>query len=93
MLDKIKIVLDIHGFNVPLASLEKNTYEPLVKKFKSDSYGQTFDDFVLFINFSWPSERVIFSQISDWLLAMPLILWVLLIGAIALASLVWTHLL
>ena len=93
VLDKIKIVLDIHGFNVPLASLEKNTYEPLVEKFKSDSDDQTFDDFVLFINFSWPSERVIFSQIRDWFLAMPLILWVLLIGAISLASLVWTHLL
>lgn len=93
VLDKIRIVLDIHGFNVPLVSLEKNSYEPLVKKFKSDSKDQTFDDFVLFINFSWPSERVIFSQIYDWFLAMPLILWVLLIGAIALASLVWTHLL
>lgn len=93
VLDKIRIVLDIHGFNVPLVSLEKNTYNPLAKKFKSDSQGQTFDDFVLFINFSWPSEQVLFSQISDWFLAMPLILWVLLISAIVLASLVWTHLL
>ena len=93
VLSKISIVLDIHGFNVPLASLEKNTYEPLVQKFKSDSDGKIFNNFVLFINFSWPSERVIFSQIVAWFQAMPLVLWLLLISAIGLASLFGTHLL
>jgi hypothetical protein len=83
ILNKISIVLDIHGFNVPLASLEKNTYEPLLKKFELDTRGKSFDDFVLFINFSWPSEQVLMSQIIAWLQAMPLMLWILLAMALA----------
>lgn len=85
VLKKISIILDIHGFNVPLTNLEKNTYEPLVKKFRSDTSGKTFDDFVLFINFSWPSEQAISSQLFTWVRAMPLMLWIFFIGAMVLA--------
>ncbi|MCA6622825.1 MAG: alpha/beta hydrolase, partial [Pseudanabaena sp. M165S2SP1A06QC] len=84
VLNKISIVLDIHGFNVPLKNLEKNTYEPLVKKFKDDASGKTFEDFVLFINFSWPSEQVITSQWLEWIKAMPIVLWILMGISIAL---------
>jgi hypothetical protein len=93
VLKKISIILDIHGFNVPLANLEKNTYEPLVKKFKLDTSDKNFTDFVLFINFSWPSEQVVVSQFIAWVQAMPLILWISLIGAAALAVLFWSNLL
>jgi hypothetical protein len=87
------LILDIHGFNVPLANLEKNTYAPLAKKFESDTSGKSFDDFVLFINFSWPSEQVITSQFIAWFQSMPLMLWIFLIGAMALAFLFWSNLL
>jgi hypothetical protein len=93
VLKKISIILDIHGFNVPLANLEKNTYEPLVKKFKLDTSDRNFTDFVLFINFSWPSEQVVVSQFFAWFRAMPLMLWIALIGAVALAVLFWSNLL
>ena len=93
VLKKISIILDIHGFNVPLANLEKNTYEPLVKKFKLGTSDKNFTDFVLFINFSWPSEKVIVSQRCAWIQAMPLMLWISLIGAVALAVLFWSNLL
>ena len=89
VLKKISIILDIHGYNVPIEKLEKDTYEPLAKKFVSDTRGQDFDDFVLFINFAWPSERAINSQWLDLFRAMPLMLWILLIGAIALTGLFW----
>ncbi|PZV10663.1 MAG: hypothetical protein DCF20_21020 [Pseudanabaena sp.] len=84
VLNKISIVLDIHGFNVPLNNLEKNTYEPLAKKFEADVSGKTFKDFVLFINFSWPSEQVITSQWLEWIKAMPIVLWILMGISIAL---------
>lgn len=76
VLDRINIVLDIHGFNVPLKSVEKN-YESLFDKFQSDVKGaKTFDDFVLFINFSWPAEQVFTSQRFEWIKAMPFVLWI-----------------
>ncbi|MBE9191129.1 alpha/beta hydrolase [Gloeocapsopsis crepidinum LEGE 06123] len=84
ILEKISIILDIHGYNVPLENFEKNTYEPLERKFQADTSGKYFDDFVIFINFSWPSESVLKSQWIDWLRAMPLMLQLLLIGAVAL---------
>lgn len=88
VLNKISIVLDIHGFNVPLKDLEKNTYKPLAEKFEADVSGKTFEDFVLYINFSWPAEQIITSQWSDWIRAMPIMLWVL-IGVSA--SLFWSN--
>jgi hypothetical protein len=91
VLKKISIILDIHGFNVPLENLEKNTYEPLVKKFKLDISNKNFTDFVLFINFSWPSEKVIISQFLAWIQAMPLMLRIFLVGAVALAVLFWSN--
>lgn len=93
ILEKISIILDIHGFNVPLANLEKNTYEPLAKKFELDTSGKSFDDFVLFINFSWPSEQVVTSQFIAWFQAMPIMLWIFLVGAMALLFLLWSNLL
>jgi len=77
VLSKISIILDIHGFNVPLKNLEKNTYEPLSEKFKNDVTGKTFEDFVIVINFSWPSEQVIASQWREFQ-AIPIVLWILI---------------
>jgi hypothetical protein len=93
ILKKISIVIDIHGFNTPLKVFEKDTYDLLEQKFQADSSGQIFDDFVIFINFSWPSEAVFTSQWLDWARAMPLLLQILLIGAILLVALSWPSLL
>ena len=91
VLNKISIVLDIHGFNVPFKSLEENTFEPLAKKFEADVAKKNiedFEDFVLFINFSWPSEPIVKSKPIEWLepiQAMPLMLWIFLITGISTA--------
>lgn len=82
ILNKINIIIEIHGFNVTLAELEENTYFSLKKKFEDDSKKQQSDDFVLFINFSWPSEQAIASQLVEWFKAMPIIVWILLTGVI-----------
>ncbi|WP_434684035.1 hypothetical protein [Pseudanabaena minima] len=91
VLNKISIVLDIHGFNVPFKNLEENTYEPLAKKFKDDVAKKNiedFEDFVLFINFSWSSEPIIKSKLIKWiepLQAMPVMLWIFIIAGISTA--------
>lgn len=84
VLDKINIVLDIHGFNVPFKSVERS-YESLLNKFQSNVKGEkNFDDFVLFINFSWPAEQIFTSQVCEWIKAMPFVLWIFIGISIAL---------
>lgn len=84
ILKKITIILDIHGYNVPLKNFEKNTYELLKRKFQADTSGKKLDDFVIFINFSWPSESAFKSQWIGFFQAMPIMLQFILIGAVAL---------
>jgi hypothetical protein len=96
VLKKISIVLDIHGFNVPFKNLEKYTYEPLAKKFEADVAKkdiEDFEDFVLFINFSWPSEPIIKSKFIEWIepiQAMPWLLQIFLITGIY-TALFWSN--
>jgi hypothetical protein len=93
ILEKISIVLDIHGFNVSLASLKKNTYASLEKIFESEQTGKSSDKFILFINFSWTSEQVLKSQFFAWFQAMPIVLRIFLIGAVVLVFSFWSNLL
>jgi hypothetical protein len=88
VLDKIKIVLQIHGFNVPLESVEED-YGRLSRKFYSDTSDKSFSDYVIFINFSWPSEKIIVSQLFSWLRALPLFLLLALLGLVVLISTFW----
>ena len=87
VLNKISIVLDIHGFNVPFKNCEDN-YERLAEKFKADVAKKNiedFEDFVLFINFSWPSEKIVKSKFTEWLdpiQTMPFLLRIVLITGI-----------
>jgi len=92
VLSKISIVLDIHGFNVPLKNCEAN-YERLREKFEDDVFGKTFEDFVLFVNFSWSSEPIVKSKFIEWIepiKAMPWLLRIFLITGIS-TVLFWSN--
>jgi hypothetical protein len=55
VLDNIKIVLDIHGYNRPLKKVEEDFWV-LTNKLKEDISGQE-EDLAIFIKFAWPSEK------------------------------------
>ena len=80
---KIKVVINIHGYNMPLKSI-KEGFEQNQKRFKTDTSDNSPDDYVLFVDYYWPSERILLSQWKNWLLAMPYPL--LLIFALAIAG-------
>ena len=67
---KIKVVINIHGYNMPLKSI-KEGFEQNQKRFKTDTSDNSPDDYVLFVDYYWPSERILLSQWKNWLLAMP----------------------
>jgi hypothetical protein len=83
---KLNVVFNIHGYNVPFKNFLKG-FASTQAMFASDTEKAPPDDYVLFIDYCWPSEAMLVSQLSHWLTAMPYPL--LLIVGIAIASLVY----
>ncbi|KMM17821.1 hypothetical protein [Synechococcus sp. GFB01] len=56
----LRLVVRIHGYNVPLNSV-KNDYAAAERKFQRDAQRMATDppdDYVLFVDYAWPSERI-----------------------------------
>lgn len=78
---RLRLVVRIHGYNVPLSSVEEE-YAAAERKFQADAraIGETPpDDYVLFVHYAWPSERIGAGGPLAWLRAMPIALLVLLV--------------
>ena len=76
---RLKLVVRIHGYNVPLQSVEKE-YAEAENKFKEDASRMATDppdDYVLFIHYAWPSERIGAGGPLGWIRAMPVSLLLL----------------
>ena len=88
----IKLVFNIHGYSTPLLNFASNAYEISDAKFEADlnrmpSGGEReqpvpFDDYVIFIDYSWPSEHALSLPVIGSLRAMPMALWLLLLLAV-----------
>lgn len=93
----IKLALNIHGYSTPLLNFANNAYEVSDAKFSADiaqaaaerqgqaqrSDLETFKDFVIFVDFSWPSEHALSLPLLGTIRAMPAVLWVVLALALA----------
>ncbi len=69
----------IHGYNVPLKSVREE-YKQAERKFRDDACRLTEsppDDYVLFVHYAWPSERIGAGGPLRWIGAMPMGLWLL----------------
>lgn len=78
----IKLVIRIHGFNVPLATAIDQDFEEASHKLVSDCKDldpYTLEDFVLFVHYCWPSERIFSGGPLAWIGALPLPLRLLLL--------------
>ena len=87
---KLKIVLNIHGYSTPLPNFHRNAFQTTQKKLEKDHEAlpgdkQTFDDYVVFIDFSWPSEQAFSLSPLSVLRATPFMLRFLLILALLIA--------
>ena len=82
---RMRVVVRVHGYNVPLKSVKKE-YESDQKRFQEDAKSMIVnspEDYVLFIHYAWPSERIGAGGPLHWIPAMPIGLLVLfLLGAI-----------
>jgi hypothetical protein len=88
----IKLALNIHGYSTPLLTFASNAYEISDAKFNADlnripSGGEReepvpLDDYVIFIDYSWPSEHALSLPVIGSLRAMPMALWVVLLLAV-----------
>ncbi|QVL53334.1 MAG: alpha/beta hydrolase [Cyanobium sp. M30B3] len=77
---RLRLVVRIHGYNVPLASV-KLEYDAAERKFQADALGMAKappDDYVLFVHYAWPSERIGAGGPLRWIRAMPVGLLLLL---------------
>lgn len=85
----IKIALNIHGYSTPLLNFANQAYEVSDAKFSADirksSQGKQYGDFVIFIDFSWPSEQALSLSPIRTIRAMPVALWIVLAVALPLA--------
>jgi len=93
--DKLKIVLNIHGYSTPLLNFHRNAFLATKNKLTRDraklaSNKEKFADYVVFIDYSWPSEQAFSLSPAAVLRATPFLLRLLLILAllIGLAGLV-----
>ena len=79
---QIKIALNIHGYSTPLLNFANNAYAISNAKFNSDitlsNGGNAHGDYVIFIDFSWPSEHALSLPLLGTLRAMPVALWIVL---------------
>lgn len=87
---RLRLVVRIHGYNVPLKSVEKE-YADAQHKFKDDARRLSTappDDYVLFVHYAWPSERIGAGGPLRWIRAMPVGLLLLfgLGGALGVAA-------
>lgn len=87
---RLRLVVRIHGYNVPLKSVREE-YADTARKFQDDARHLAQDppnDFVLFIHFAWPSERIGAGGPLRWIRAMPigLILLFVLGGVLGFAA-------
>ena len=76
---RVRLVVRIHGYNVPL-SIVKQEYQQAERKFTDDACRFTDsppDDYVLFVHYAWPSERIGAGGPLRWIAAMPMGLWLL----------------
>jgi len=70
---RLRLVVRIHGYNVPLKSVEKEFSEAECK-FADDARPMAAsppDDYVLFVHYAWPSERFGAGGPWRWIRAMP----------------------
>lgn len=75
----VRLVVRIHGYNVPLSSV-KREYHQAETKFIEDACRLTESppgDYVLFVHYAWPSERIGAGGPLRWIRAMPMGLWLL----------------
>ncbi len=76
---RVRLVVRIHGYNVPLKSVREE-YKQAERKFRDDACRLTEsppDDYVLFVHYAWPSERIGAGGPLRWIGAMPMGLWLL----------------
>ncbi len=81
---RLRLVVRIHGYNVPLQSVEQE-YAEAERKFSNDAQQLATappDDYVLFVHYAWPSERIGAGGPLRWIRAMP----VALLGLLALGG-------
>jgi hypothetical protein len=82
---RLRLVVRIHGYNVPLESVEQD-YADAERKFRSDAQRMSTappDDYVLFVHYAWPSERIGAGGPLRWIRAMPVgLLLLLLVGGV-----------
>lgn len=79
---KLKLVLNIHGYSTPLPSVRDNAYAITQAQFEQASQAEApqggYDDFVLFIDYAWPSEAALNLDLLRSLPgAIPIPLWAL----------------
>lgn len=89
---KLKIVLNIHGYSTPLPNFHRNAFLATKNKLARDraalaTSNQTFGDYVVFIDYSWPSEQAFSLSPLSVLRATPFLLRFLLILALLIALL------
>ena len=76
---RVRVVVRIHGYNVPLKSVREE-YKQAERKFRDDACRLTEsppNDYVLFLHYAWPSERIGAGGPLRWIRAMPMGLWLL----------------
>jgi len=87
---KLKIVLNIHGYSTPLPNFHRHAFLATKNKLARDraalaTSNQTFGDYVVFIDYSWPSEQAFSLSPLSVLRATPFLLRFLLILALLIA--------
>ncbi|MEB3157346.1 MAG: hypothetical protein VKO26_07930 [Cyanobacteriota bacterium] len=87
---QLRVVVRIHGYNVPLKSVRKE-YAEAERKFRSDAERMASappEDYVLFVHYAWPSERIGAGGPLRWIRAMPagLVLLLVLGGTLGFAA-------
>jgi len=85
--DKLKIVLNIHGYSTPLLNFHRHAFLATKNKLARDraalaDSNQAFGDYVVFIDYSWPSEQAFSLSLLSVFGASPFLLRFLLILAL-----------
>ncbi|MFN9548033.1 MAG: hypothetical protein ACK6AD_13395 [Cyanobacteriota bacterium] len=86
----ISLVIRIHGYNVPLKSIITREFPEASQKLARDcaAPGMASDDYILFVHYCWPSERIFSGGPIAWLRALPIFPLSLLVVAIAFSLLI-----
>lgn len=87
--NRLKIVMNIHGYSTPLPNFHRNAFLTTKQKLDRDrakraASGQSYGDYVVFIDYSWPSEQIFSLSPCSVLRATPFLLRLLLLLALAL---------